>query len=257
KGAFVGIESDEIKMMKKESLFGINIDPDSKGIYGIYGNVPNATAINGLIWPPWALKVTSSGLSGIPMGYGNEILHDKNVLRFGFGLGYFHLVSNPNFDPNEDISYKNHPKRMDPTYKHKAIQARTNNTVDPRLFVNALEPRVDSVKPDGIHWHPVSKPTGLIGQVKTYGWSIRKYSPIYNNILKVGPADASNIYILRLADVYLLYAETEMHLGKNAIALEYINKVHRRAYGYPVNAPSPVDYASLSSKTPAANANDP
>src|SRR5699024_8421914 len=94
KASFVGNHNE----FNNESLFEINIDQYSKGEYGIYGNVPNATSINGLIWPPWALKVTNSGPSGIPMGYGNEILHDKNVLRFGWNLGYFHLVSNPNFD---------------------------------------------------------------------------------------------------------------------------------------------------------------
>lgn len=32
-------------------------------------------------------------------------------------------------------------------------------------------------------------------------------------------------------------------------ALEYVNKVHRRAYGYDPDQPSPVDYASLQDRT--------
>jgi hypothetical protein len=57
-----------------------------------------------------------------------------------------------------------------------------------------------------------------------------------------------------MADVYLLYAEACLNTNDNTTALEYINKVHRRAYGYPVNSPSPVDYISLTDKTMA---NDP
>lgn len=49
---------------------------------------------------------------------------------------------------------------------------------------------------------------------------------------------------LRYADVLLIYAEAaNMAEGApSAKALEQLNKIHRRAYGYPYNAPSPVDF---------------
>jgi hypothetical protein len=127
---------------------------------------------------------------------------------------------------------------------------RNNNLCDPRAFIGMIQPWVDSVEPDGAHWYPVSRPNFEQGP-GTYGWSIRKYSPIFNNINNVGPADAVDLQLLRLADVYLLYAEACAQTGDNVDALTYINMVHRRAYGYPVGSPSPVDYASLTSPTVA------
>jgi hypothetical protein len=63
--------------------------------------------------------------------------------------------------------------------------------------------------------------------------------------------DKWNWYFLRLADVYLLYAEANIGTNNNAVALEYLNKVRRRAYGLPIDNPSAVDYASLTAATPA------
>ena len=246
--AFIGISSNEFN---EESLFELNIDEDSKGNYGVYGNTPDATTINGLIWPPWALGWDGTEGGSNPLGYGNEIFHDKNVLRFGFTLGTYTLVSNPNFDGSKPASYKNPQKVMDPVYKQNSLLARTNKTFDPRLIVNALQPWVDSVKFDGINWFPVSMPNFYAGQTNKYGWSFRKYSPIFNNINNTGPADSWNYYFLRLADVYLLYAEAAKGSNDNTTALEYLNKVKRRAYGYPVNSPSPVDYLSLTAATSA------
>jgi hypothetical protein len=62
--------------------------------------------------------------------------------------------------------------------------------------------------------------------------------------------------LLRLADVYLLYAEASINTADPVTGLEYINKVKRRAYGLPVDGPSAVDYASLTSATSAAAAGD-
>jgi hypothetical protein len=48
-----------------------------------------------------------------------------------------------------------------------------------------------------------------------------------------------------------------MNTGDNADALEYLNKVKRRAYSLPVNSPSAIDYKNLTDQTSAANAGDP
>lgn len=252
--SFIGIPSAKFN---QESLFEINIDSVSNGDYGVYGSTPNSTSIMGLIWCPWSLGADGTEGSASPMGYGNEIVHDKNVVRFGFNLGYYNLVSNPNFNSAEKPAYNNPALIMDPAFKQASLAARTDYTVDPRLYVNCLQPWVDSVMPDGKTWYPVSKPNYLAGQVTQYGWSFRKYAPVFNNINNLGPSDVSDIYLLRLADVYLLYAEACMNSGDNTDALDYLNMVKRRAYGLPVTTASAIDYKSLTDVTPAANANDP
>ena len=68
---------------------------------------------------------------------------------------------------------------------------------------------------------------------------------------------------MRLADIYLLYAEAIADTDP-APALEYVNKVHRRAYNLNPDAASVRDYTSLTATTIAAKnhpedalANDP
>jgi starch-binding outer membrane protein, SusD/RagB family len=244
---FIGISAYEFN---RESLFELNIDQNSYGGYGVYSGAANATTINGLIWPPWALGADGTEGNCSPMGYGNEIAHWKNILRYGYKLGTYNLVNNPNFNASQAAAYNNPKQIMDPVYRTAALAARINGTVDPRLYISMIQPWVDSVMPDGQHWYPESRPNFEQGP-GTYGWSIRKYSPIFNNINNVGPADATNLQLLRMADVYLLYAEACANSSDPTDALAYINMVKRRAYGYPVYSPSPVDYASLTSATSA------
>lgn len=250
KDAFSGNSANEFN---EESLFELNVDPDAKGNgYGIYGDgSANATTIAGLIWSAWALGPDGTEAAASSLGYGNEIIHDRNILRFGYNIGYYELVDNPDFDSSEDPSYNNPQQIMDPAYKQQVMDVRNDKATDPRLFVWTVQPWIDQVKPDGITIYPASKPNFYAGQVETYGFSFRKYSPVNYNINTNGPADAWNYYLLRMADVYLLYAEACMGTNGNATALEYINKVKRRAYDYPINTVSPVDYASLSDQTSA------
>lgn len=247
--AFIGISANEFN---EESLFELNIDQDSKGNYGVYGDNANSTSITGLIWPPWSLGYDGTEGAANPLGYGNEILHDKNVLRFGYSIGTYNLVNNPNY-AGDPATFTNPKLIMDPAYKQQALLVRTNKTADPRLYVNAVQPWIDSVKFDGEKWFPVSKPNFFAGQADKYGWSFRKYAPLFNNSNNTGPADAWNFYLLRLADVYLLYAEACANSGEAGTALEYLNKIKRRAYSYPIDAASPVDYASLTANTVAIN----
>jgi hypothetical protein len=265
KDAFTGISANEYN---EESLFELNIDYSAQGNYGVYGGAPNSTSINGLIWSPWVLGTDGKEDDAIALGYGNEQIHDKNVLRFGFPLPPYTLVSNPAFNSAQKESPSNPAKIMDPAYKASSLAVRTNQTADPRLFVNALQPWVDSAvnspaagyTPGTIPtagFVPVSRPAGA-PDATVYKWSFRKYAPIYCNVNNVpgGQADGANIYLLRLADVYLLYAEASINTSDPATGLEYINKIKRRAYGLPVDAPSGVDYASLTSTTSAAAAGD-
>jgi len=252
--AFAAIPANEYN---EESLFEVNVDRDSKGDYGIFGAQPNAnlTTSQGLIWSPSCLgdDGTEDGANN-NLGYCNEFIHDKNLRRFGFNLPIYTLVNNPAYDPTKPASFSNPQKVIDPTYRQQSIDMRTNKTVDPRLYVCALQPWIDTVSHDGWDKRPVAKCAGVGNNIKQYfhSWSFRKFTTYDNNIWAYSAADGANYYILRLADVYLLYAEACINSGAGGTGLEYLNKVKRRAYGYPVNAPSPVDYASLSAPTMAA-----
>jgi hypothetical protein len=136
----------------------------------------------------------------------------------------------------------------------QAKAVRTNKTADPRLYVNLVQPWLDTINTD---WNgenrsnvPVSKPDYLAGQPNTYGWGFRKYAAIDYHLNFVN-YDKWNWYFIRLADVYLLYAEANIGAGDAVTGLEYINKVRRRAYDLPVNTVSIRDYASLTAATPA------
>jgi len=265
RNAFIGISANEFN---EESLFELNIDYSANGNYGVYGGAPNSTSINGLIWSPDVLGTDGAESDAISLGYGNEFIHDKNILRFGFPLGYYSLVSNPAFNAAKPASPSNPAMIMDPAYRAASLAVRANQTCDPRLFVNCMQPWIDSaVNTPSSTWVPGTYPTSGFIPVShpqgtgpnSYGWSFRKYAPIFSNVNNVpgGQADGANIYLLRLADVYLLYAEACINTNDPTDGLEYLNKVKRRAYGYPVNAPSPVDYASLTAPTAAAAASDP
>jgi hypothetical protein len=255
--AFDGNSANEFN---EESLFELNVDPDARGNdYGIYGGKAyNSTTITGLVWPAWALGNDGTEGGAQPLGYGNEVVHDKNITRFGYKIGYYNLVNNPAYTGSNPT--QNNPRQiMDPAYRAQALLVRTAKTADPRLFVNTVQPWIDQVKPDGVTVYPASKPNFYAGQVNTYGFSFRKYSPVNYNVndpssLKAGangPADAWNQYLLRMADVYLLYAEACKGAGDNGTALDYINRVKRRAYDLPLTAASSIDYASLTSATSA------
>ncbi len=258
RNAFIGLPENEFN---EESLFELNVDQDSKGGYGVYSSAANATTINGLVIPPYSLGDNGEEASSVSLGYGGNIgMHDKNILRFGYEEGSFELVDNPDFDASKPASYTNPQKIMDPAYRALAMAVRTNKTADPRLYVNTLQPWIDSVSRDGENWYPVARPSYIMGDDnldEQLGWSFRKFAPIFNDIHNVGPADAANIYILRMADVYLLYAEACANSTEESTALEYINKVKRRAYGVDINAPSVYDYTSLTDGTMALKAGDP
>lgn len=65
-----------------------------------------------------------------------------------------------------------------------------------------------------------------------------------------GALGENNYPIIRFADVLLIHAESEARVnGPNAAAYESINKVRRRAFGLPVNAPSPYDLVPGLSQT--------
>ena len=241
--------ANPLNEFNEESLFEINVERITDG-YGIFTNTPstNLTTSAGLLWAPSILGYngTEDGAGNNELGYGNEFVHDKNLQRFGFNLPIFTFIKNPN-----GANTRQQPDSiMDPAYYQQSIDIRNNKIADPRLYVCALQPFVDSCGNfDGSQTVAVAR-CNNIGDKRSYqGWSFKKYTTIDKSLSAYNGCDGANIYVLRLADVYLLYAEACMNSGDNVNALEYINKVHRRAYSVPVDAPSLYDYASLSAPT--------
>lgn len=79
------------------------------------------------------------------------------------------------------------------------------------------------------------------------GHSFRKYVPQDYSVYATNRNSGINFVMLRLADLYLMYAELLNFRGEDAMAAEYTNKVRRRAYGLDPSTPAPgVDFTGLS-----------
>lgn len=113
---------------------------------------------------------------------------------------------------------------------------------DPRLHLTALKPGTPVVM------------RGLDTEVIKYkdiedsyqGWSLRKYIPMdarVGDAPYVANSVGINMFLMRLADVYLMYAEACLG-NDDATAREFVNKVRRRAYNLPVDSPSDIDLQS-------------
>ncbi|CAG5003183.1 hypothetical protein DYBT9275_03087 [Dyadobacter sp. CECT 9275] len=225
-----------------ESLFELNLNVDMT--YAGATDLSMGSMIGTLISPSYV------GATGTPIAsaWSNVFPHAKNIERFGFSQGHYF----PTGTTSASIS------NVDKSYVNNSIAARSAKTVDPRLWVACLQPYVDSMVVAGAK-KPISHYLDIT-ELGMEAWSFRKYINLAGTELEINRANGSNILWLRLADIYLLYAETLTHSGDNATALEYINKVKRRAYNYPVDAPSPVDYKSLTDLTKAPDnvlKNDP
>ncbi|MBC7507468.1 MAG: RagB/SusD family nutrient uptake outer membrane protein [Ferruginibacter sp.] len=176
-------------------------------------------------------------------GFGNYFIHEKNLSRFGF--------TGTAITRNELRA---------PAYLAQSKTNRDNKVVDPRLWVVAFQPYLDSIAWDNKSYATAKMPGDGVSTDNIQAWCWHKYVMKDKFIWAGNVANANNMYILRLADVYLLYAEASMKTGATAIALEYINKVHRRAYNVNPNTPSVFDYTSLTAATKAPDAalkNDP
>jgi hypothetical protein len=226
-----------------ESLFEINFTNDRQDLgTDIFTNVYNTSNQYMLVIGP--TYIAANGLP-TPNGFGNLFLHDANVRRFGFKLNAFTAA-----------------EQSDPAYIAQSIAIRNNKEADPRLYVSTMQPYVDSVQIANVYRKVGKAAGGSFDLTHNRAWSHRKYTLLTRGWTEdFGYAFWANMYFLRLADIYLIYAEALINTGDNTVALEYINKVKRRAYGLPIDAPSAIDYTSLTSPTSAAPtdhlANDP
>jgi hypothetical protein len=260
-----------------ESLFEINVDQQADQAGILFSNPNQSLTTNASeLWAPTIIGSAGVDTSGngdgnggtstnMGNGYCKFFVHDQSLRRFGFTLPIYSYMHNP-----KSISSANTAASplfvMDTASFNQSVAMRANQTVDPRLFVSALEPWVDSCEqPYIVSQYPSSQaaqfpdtiPVGKAAIINTtradfWGWSFKKYATTTNAIVAFGGNDAANLILLRLADVYLLYAEACANTGDNTDALIYINKVNTRAYG----GSTAHNYASLTSPTLANGVND-
>lgn len=198
--------------------------------------------------------------------WGNNFIHDANIRRFGFhGVGGDTVprrTFNTTFVSNQPRSLNNYPYKLaDQTYVQKSLDLKNNkDMVDPRLTVCSGQPYVDQYIDDKGNTTCYDRSSEVNNRPDMLTWQHRKFTNIRG--VEMGPApygknqsSDANYILIRLADIYLLYAEL-IKDEDPAKALEYINKVHRRAYGYSPDSPSPYDYTSLTDRTKTADDND-
>lgn len=213
-----------------ESIFEINFSADRKDVWN---NSQNTATQYGIFISPTFIEENGNESTN---GFGNLFIHDKNVRRFGFTL-----------------EAATAGEQQAPAYIAQSIAVRSTKQVDPRMMVGTLQPYVDSMYVYNA-WRKVGKNRGEgFDLTNNKAWCHRKYVVLDRGIWEGNSESvAANMHFLRLADVYLLYAESLINTGNAALGLEYINKVKRRAYDLPVNTPSAIDYASITSATMAA-----
>ena len=199
--------------------------------------------------------------------WGNNFVHDRNIARFGFWNFYGdtvpRLTFNPAYDYNATRSLDNYPYMIaTPNYRAEALALKNDPTkVDPRLMLNAGQPYVDEYTDGSGRTTVYDRSSEANSRPDRLAWSHRKYTNIHGLEMGASPygwneSSNCNMYIIRMADIYLLYAELLADTDP-ATALEYINKVHRRAYGYDPDAACPYDYTSLTDRTRAYFDTDP
>ncbi|GGM94360.1 hypothetical protein GCM10010967_29510 [Dyadobacter beijingensis] len=225
-----------------ESLFELNLNVDMTARGG--DDQSMGSSVGMVIAPTYVSDNGGQAASA----WSNVFPHSKNIARFGFNEGHYFKAGTT----SANIA------SVDPAYIARSQEAKKKQTVDPRLWVACYQPYVDSMVVNG-RKRPVSHYLD-ISELDMEAWSFRKFTNPNGTEAEINMANGANFPWLRLADIYLLYAETLSHSGDNVNALEYINKVKRRAYGLPVNAPSAIDYKSLTDLTKASDAvlkNDP
>ena len=202
-------------------------------------------------------------LSNKSSQWGNNFVHDKNIARFGFWGFHGDTVPrwtfNPAYDKRTPRSQDNYPYMLhDVTYQSDAKALKADKTkIDPRLMICAGQPYVDDYIGSGGETTWYDRSSEVNNRPDILAWQHRKYTNIRG--VEMGPAPYGknessdcNIHVIRLADIYLLYAEL-LKDEDPGTALEYVNKVHARAYGDDHS----YDYASLNDRTKAYFDTDP
>jgi len=249
---------DPVNEFNKETLYEIDMtkSPTQNGPWGGY------TTGSGMqmVFSPWPLNLDFRNkpsttqydiITNSTGGWGNNYVHDANVRRFGFNLpAPGNRIKNLAFATAAPRSITNLPYIVDPAYSTRSNEIRTNKEADPRLYIGAGQPYVDTFLDALGRVTFYDKSPGMNNQPELLSWNHKKFTNKLGTEQQLNFSSPANFPVVRLADIYLLYAEVLKDTDP-VTALAYINKVHRRAYNYPIDSPSPVDYTSLTDSTMA------
>lgn len=191
-------------------------------------------------------------------GWSNNYVQDENIRRFGFTEGPApRREFNPDYNFNASRSIDNYPYQLvDPGYVQRCRDLRADKTkVDPRLSISAGQPLVDIFIDDQGRKTYYDRSSEVNNQPELLAWAHKKFTNRQGTETKLNFSSGANYPVVRLADIYLLYAEV-LKNSDPATALEYVNKVHRRAYGYDPGQTCPYDYRSLTDRTKTVDASD-
>ena len=112
---------------------------------------------------------------------------------------------------------------------------------DPRLQIATYAPEDSAATVAGI-----MEPAGA-SEFNYTGHSFRKYVPEDKSVYSTNRNSGINYVLMRLADIYLMYAEILNVQGEDQLAMEYVNKVRRRAYGFSPETPeASIDFSGFS-----------
>jgi hypothetical protein len=242
----------------RETIFDIDVTVDMQQ-WGPWGSVPAGSGMP-MVFAPNFLNLDDG--KSLASGWSNNFIHEKNIYRFGFNLEPPVLVDNPDYDPAKPRALDNLEKTPPADYLRASQEMRINKTVDPRLFISCGQPFVETTLMDDGRVTVYHLPPNVTEAEasRMHAWSHRKFTNIKGTEGAISMSSGANFPVIRMADLYLLYAEACAG-DEPEVALEYINKVRRRAYDYPIDSPSPADYKTLTDRTLARNgdhlANDP
>ena len=259
--------ADETHEFNIETLYEIDFSMNSKQ-NGPWAGFTSGTAMP-MVMAPWPLnldyryrKAPGEGeelATQAVGGWGNNYVHDGNIVRFGWPLDKpGSRVENPDYKKGTTQSIDNFPWILAPAYAARSREIRDNQECDPRLFLACAQPYFDTMKDArGRETYYDRSSEAQSNFAQHYWWSLKKFTNREGTESMLNYSSGANIPVIRLADIYLLYAEAIADTNP-ATALEYINKVHRRAYNRDTDTAAPdIDYTSLSGRTPTADAADP
>ena len=181
----------------------------------------------------------------IPVNFTDYIQHTDNNAECIFSLQYY--------DSDRADVYAEDPIQSVPRIMTNVPNAWKNTFIDAQTYARfGSDPRLYEATLYDVTWSEWS--TNTSGPVWTtldptasdFRGYPRKTVDFYDYS---SPRDATkNIDIIRLADVYLMYAEANLQLGNTSLATEYVNKVRRRAWDeadYNSPATKGEDFASV------------
>lgn len=166
-------------------------------------------------------------------------------------LADFDKVFGPGINgTNEEISYLKYSSQNGWQWPHSILYSGTTfspfgayvmtSTLDNK-FLNEWSDQ-DLRKQWGVATHYTNRTTGAV-------LALPSLAPVMFTKFRDGGAPtnsghANDYPFIRYADVLLIQAEASaMASGSPSVgAIENLNKIRRRGYGYPINQPSPVDY---------------